>query len=163
MPNVRQAFQPDNRTRHVRLESLTYETPMDFTLGTPALLFPAISLLMLAYTNRFLALSSVVRMLKAKHEDRPEPDLLRQIQNLIKRIGLIKAMQALGVGAMLLCVVSMSLLFTQHEDAARWCFGTSLGLMTASLVVSFWEIMLSGTALKIELEDLRRTSIEQRD
>jgi hypothetical protein len=132
---------------------------MEFTIGTPALLFPAISLLMLAYTNRFLALANIVRILKAKHEDKPEPDLLRQIHNLIKRINLIKAMQALGVGAMLLCVISMSLLFAQYGDAARWCFGISLGLMTASLVVSLWEIMLSGTALKIELEDLRRTSV----
>ena len=132
---------------------------MDFTLGTPALLFPAISLLMLAYTNRFLALANIVRTLKAKHESKPEPDLLRQIHNLIKRINLIKAMQALGVGAMLLCVVSMSLLFAHYDDASRWCFGTSLGLMTSSLVVSLWEIMLSGTALKIELEDLRRISV----
>ena len=134
---------------------------MDFTIGTPALLFPAISLLMLAYTNRFLALANVVRMLKAKHEDKPEPDLLRQIHNIIKRINLIKGMQALGVAAMLLCVVSMSCLFTRHDEAARWCFGTSLGLMTGSLLVSLWEIMLSGTALKIELEDLRTSVVEE--
>jgi len=139
----------------------TYEyLEMDFTLGTPSLLFPAISLLMLAYTNRFLALANVVRMLKAKHEDKPEPDLLRQIHNLIKRINLIKGMQALGVAAMLLCVVSMSLLFANYEASARWCFGTSLGMMTSSLLVSLWEIMLSGTALKIELEDLRSTFVE---
>lgn len=136
---------------------------MEFTLGTPALLFPAISLLMLAYTNRFLALANVVRMLKAKHESKPEPDLLRQIQNLIKRINLIKGMQALGVAAMLLCVVSMSLLFAHYEAAARWCFGTSLGMMTSSLLVSLWEIMLSGTALKIELEDLRTSFVEEQD
>ncbi len=133
---------------------------MEFTLGTPALLFPAISLLMLAYTNRFLALANIVRTLKAKHESKPEPDLLRQIHNLIKRINLIKAMQALGVAALLFCVISMSLLFTSNEVAARWCFGISLGLKTSSLIVSLWEILLSGTALKIELEDLRRTSIQ---
>jgi hypothetical protein len=133
---------------------------MDFTLGTPALLFPAISLLMLAYTNRFLALANVVRMLKAKHENKPEPDLLRQIHNLIKRINLIKGMQALGVAAMLLCVVSMELLFTEYPLAARWSFGTSLVLMTASLLISLWEIMMSGTALKIELEDLRTSVVE---
>lgn len=134
---------------------------MEFTLGTPALLFPAISLLMLAYTNRFLALANIARTLKAKHENKPEPDLLLQIQNLIKRINLIKAMQALGVGAMLLCVISMSFLFNMHDQAARWCFGTSLGLMTSSLIVSLWEIMLSGTALKIELEDLRTSVVEE--
>jgi hypothetical protein len=133
---------------------------MEFTLSTPALLFPAISLLMLAYTNRFLSLAHIVRTLKAKHEDKPEPDLLRQIQNLIQRINLIKAMQALGVAAMMLCVISMSLLFAFYEVSARWCFGISLGLMTSSLGISFWEIMLSGTALKIELEDLRRTTTQ---
>ncbi len=131
---------------------------MEFTLGTPALLFPAISLLMLAYTNRFLALANIVRALKTRHEGKPAASLLRQIDNLFTRINLIKAMQGFGVAAMLLCVVSMGSLFLQHEVAARWFFGISLVLMTTSLVISLWEIVLSGTALKIELEDLRRTS-----
>ncbi len=135
---------------------------MEFTFGTPALLFPAISLLMLAYTNRFLALSSIIRTLKAKHEGTPTVSLLRQIQNLITRISLIKGMQALGVAALLLCVVSMGSLFLHYADLARWCFGVSLVLMTGSLLISLWEIMLSGTALKIELEDLRRTSEVER-
>jgi hypothetical protein len=37
------------------------------SLTTPALLFSAISLLLLAYTNRFLAYASVVRNLHARY------------------------------------------------------------------------------------------------
>ncbi len=129
---------------------------MNIELTTPAILFPAISLLSLAYTNRFLALARIVRELKAKHEHQPELNLLRQIDNLTLRINLIKAMQAAGIAAMLLCVVSIIAMFFNNKGIGEICFGSSLLLMTVSLLISLWEIMLSGNALKIELENLRQ-------
>jgi hypothetical protein len=129
---------------------------MNIELTTPAILFPAISLLSLAYTNRFLALARIVRELKAKHEHQPELNLLRQIDNLTLRINLIKAMQAAGIAAMLLCVVSIIAMFFNNKSIGEICFGSSLLLMTVSLLISLWEIMLSGNALKIELENLRQ-------
>lgn len=129
---------------------------MEFTLTTPTLLFGAISLLMLAYTNRFLALARIVRELSDLALQRTErsANLRRQVANLRLRIGLIKAMQALGILAFLFCVVSMLCLFFEADLMGRWMFGFSLFLLSGSLVFSFWEILLSGNALSIELEKL---------
>jgi hypothetical protein len=129
---------------------------MEINITTPALIFPAISLLLLAYTNRFQALASVIRVLNQKLEGADNKSLIRQIENLQMRIGLIKAMQALGIASLLGCVVSMLLLFADLELAGRLVFAASLVLMVLSLLVSLWEILLSGNALNIELENLRR-------
>jgi len=134
---------------------------MTIKINTPALLFPAISLLMLAYTNRFLALAQIIRQLNAKRAGATTDSVVRQIRNLIWRINLIKAMQAAGVASMLLCVIAMLFLFYDRELGGQVCFTISLVLMTGSLVLSLWEILLSGNALKIELEDLRREQEEE--
>lgn len=134
---------------------------MTININTPALLFPAISLLMLAYTNRFLALAQIIRQLNAKRAGATTDSVVRQIRNLIWRINLIKAMQAAGVASMLLCVIAMLFLFYDRELGGQVCFTISLVLMTGSLVLSLWEILLSGNALKIELEDLRREQEEE--
>lgn len=126
----------------------------ELPLSTPSLLFPAISLLMLAFTNRFLGLAAVVRALHANWRGTREPVLLAQIHSLRRRIRLIKHMQALGVLSLVACVVSMSLLFFENQAAGQVGFGTSLLLMLGSLVLSLVEIQLSGTALDLQLQDV---------
>jgi hypothetical protein len=84
---------------------------MEITLTTPALLFPAVSLLMLAYTNRFLALAALIRSLHSQHRDNPDNMIVEQIRNLRYRVTLIRNMQALGVSSLLGCVLCMFLLF----------------------------------------------------
>ena len=80
---------------------------IDIDINTPALLFPAITLLMLAYTNRFLSLASLVRKLHEEYSrGEREKNLLKQIKNLRSRINLIRYMQALGVLSFLCCVLS---------------------------------------------------------
>ncbi len=123
----------------------------DLPLSTPSLLFPAISLLMLAYTNRFLGLASVVRNLHAAWSTNKEPVLLAQIQSLRQRIRIIKHMQTYGVLSIMVCVVSMTLLFFGHQPAGQLAFGVSLLLMLASLGLSLWEVQLSGKALDLLL------------
>lgn len=130
---------------------------MEITITTPALIFPAISLLLLAYTNRFLALASIIRALNQRLDGTDNDSLVRQIENLQTRIWLIKIMQALGVSSLLGCVLSMFLLFMNMEMAGRIVFAVSLVLMAGSLLVSLWEIMLSGKALRIDLERMRYT------
>lgn len=127
----------------------------ELPLSTPSLLFPAISLLMLAYTNRFLGLASVVRGLHASWQSTQEPMLLKQIQNLRKRIRIIKHMQALGVLSLMLCVVSMTLLFFGKQAGGQITFGISLVLMLGSLTLSLVEIQMSGTALDLQLRDVK--------
>ena len=126
----------------------------DLPLSTPSLLFPAISLLMLAYTNRFLGLASVVRGLHATWRTNREPVLLAQIHSLKKRIQIIKGMQTFGVLSIMTCVLSMALLFYGQQPAGQVAFGVSLVLMLTSLGLSLWEIQLSGRALDLQLSDV---------
>lgn len=124
-------------------------------LSTPSLLFPAISLLMLAYTNRFLALANIVRGLHASWQSSQEPLLLAQIQNLRKRIQIIKHMQSMGVLSLMMCVVSMALLFFDRQAGGQITFGMSLLLMLVSLSLTLIEIQMSGTALDLQLKDVK--------
>jgi hypothetical protein len=129
---------------------------MDISLTTPALLFPAISLLLLAYTNRFLALTSVTRNLHASYRASQETGYLAQIRNLRKRIRLIRDMQFFGVLSILLCTVCMLLVYVEWQVWAKGVFAGSLVCMMLSLSLSLWEIMLSGRALDLHLQDLEK-------
>lgn len=123
-------------------------------LTTPALLFPAISLLLLAYTNRYLALASIIRNLYDDYQQTPSDKLVRQIGNLRRRIALIKWMQSMGVASLFLCVVAMFLIYTGWPQAAQITFGTSLLLLISSLGMSLLELRMSTDALNILLSDL---------
>ncbi|HJV07116.1 DUF2721 domain-containing protein [Paludibacterium denitrificans] len=123
-------------------------------LTTPALLFPAISLLLLAYTNRFLGLAAIIRHLYDDYRKSRDQKILRQIGNLRTRIALIKWMQFLGVGSLFLCVVAMFQVYTGWPVLAQLSFGISLLLMIASLGISLAELVMSSDALKILLSDL---------
>ncbi|MDH4454518.1 MAG: DUF2721 domain-containing protein [Verrucomicrobiota bacterium] len=127
----------------------------ELPLSTPSLLFPAISLLMLAYTNRFLGLASVVRGLHASWQNTQEPLLLAQIRNLRKRIQIIKHMQTLGVLSLMFCVASTTLIFFDRQTGGQLTFGVSLLLMFGSLALSLVEIQMSGTALDLQLQDVK--------
>src|SRR5690242_10189023 len=129
---------------------------MDISINTPALLFPAITLLMLAYTNRFLAMATLIRNLHAKyktvHEDREM--IKTQIRNLKRRVMLLKYMQASGITSFFLCVLSMLSLFFQHNVWAFSTFGLSLVFLLLSLALSLNEIYICTKALEIELKDM---------
>ena len=127
----------------------------ELPLSTPSLLFPAISLLMLAYTNRFLGLAAVVRGLHANWQTTQEPMLLAQIRSLRKRIQIIMHMQTLGVLSLMFCVASTTLLFFGQQMSGQITFGISLLLMLASLALSLVEIQMSCTALDLQLRDVK--------
>lgn len=129
---------------------------MELSINTPALLFPAITLLMLAYTNRFLALSTLIRNLHGKYQQGLEggQQLKAQIKNLKRRLFLIRRMQALGVLSFFFCVLCMTLMFLGYPAWAGACFAISLFLLLSSLVMSFAEIIISTRALEIELSDM---------
>jgi len=125
---------------------------MSIDLTTPALLFPAISLLLLAYTNRFLTIASLIRQLIANLDKGNYTSTNRQISNLKKRLNLIIYMQAAGVGSILVCTISMIFLFAGNEQEGQLSFAISLFLMLLSLVISLYEILISSKALKVELD-----------
>ena len=126
----------------------------DLSITTPGLLFPAISLLLLAYTNRFLALASLIRSLHARYQDSREPLVREQIERLRERVGLIRNMQILGVSSMFCCVLTMFVLYEGWERAGQALFGLALLLLMASLAFSIREIQLSVNALNLQLSDL---------
>lgn len=124
---------------------------MTLSLSIPALLFPAISLLMISYTNRFLAIANVVRALHKQHEENPTQKIARQIKNLRKRLIYIRNMQAMSISGFFANVVSMFLILVGMNDVAVYLFGLSLILLSVSLIICFMEIYSSVDALKIQL------------
>jgi hypothetical protein len=130
---------------------------MELPLSTPSLLFPAVSLLLLAYTNRFLSLAQLIRILYADYQKNPDTAILAQIRNLRLRITLIQGMQGCGVVSLLFCTLSMFVIYTGLLTTGAFCFGLSLLLMMASLFLSFWEIHISTISLKILLRDLEQS------
>lgn len=129
---------------------------MEISLTTPALLFPAISLLLLAYTNRFLALASLIRTLHGQYQTRPDTLVFAQIANLQYRIRLVRHMQVFGVASLFLCVFCMFMLFIGLETTGKSLFGVSLILMSVSLAVSLREVQISVDALSLQLTDLQQ-------
>jgi hypothetical protein len=128
---------------------------MEITLTTPALLFPALSLLLLAYTNRFMALAQRVRSLKSQYLDTHSEHLIKQIANLRQRLIIVRNMQAVGIASMFGCVLTMFLLFAGLVPPANILFGASLLGLLVSLGMSVHEILISVAALNIELDDLQ--------
>ena len=134
------------------------------TLTTPALLFPAISLLLLAYTNRFLVLAQLIRQLKQMDTEEDHALIARQIGMLRKRIVLTKRMQAFGVLSFFGCTVSMFALFMGAQMAGAVAFGLSLVLLSLSLLYSLYEIVISTNAINVELESFEaRKQADQAD
>ena len=129
---------------------------MNVSLTTPALLFPAISLLLLAYTNRFLTIAGLIRNLYKAYKENPSQSIKAQISNLKKRVNLIRNMQIFGILSLFLCVLSMFLIYEELQLYGSIIFGISLILLMISLILSIIEIQISVKALNIQLSDMEK-------
>lgn len=130
---------------------------MQLDISTPALLFPAITLLLLAYTNRFLALATLIRGLHSEYKKNQKQILvIDQIKNLRKRLNMVRRMQAFGVLSFLLTVMCMLALFQENNVLSNYLFGASLLALLISLTFSLIEIQISTKALNIELSDMEQ-------
>ena len=127
---------------------------MTLSLETPALLFSATSLILLAYTNRFLTIAQIVRSLKKNYEDNHNKSILLEIKNLNLRLTLIRYMQLFGVMCLFLSVFAMLLLYVDQETIGIYVFFFILLCLLISLGISFWEISISVNALRVHLKDL---------
>ena len=132
------------------------------TLTTPGLLFPAISLLLLAYTNRFLVLAQLIRELNAREGESIRPLVVAQITNLRKRIKLIRVMQVYGVASFLMCTLSMFALFIEFNTTGIFLFGISLACLALSLLTSLYEIHISCDAIEIELKNIEKKPVSDK-
>lgn len=129
----------------------------ELNLATPALLFSAISLIMLAYTNRFLSYAQLIRTLKEQYMKQHSDVTAAQISNLRKRLYLTRSMQITGISSLLLCVVSMFLIYVGMHLLSIYIFGMALLLLIISLGLSVWEIHISVQALDIHLKDMENS------
>ena len=134
----------------------------ELSLTTPALLFSAVSLILLAYTNRFLSYAQLVRTLKEQHLQHPSKVTRAQIDNLRRRLHLTRTMQLPGVMSLFLCVVTMFLIYVGLMLLSAYVFGAALLLLVGSLGVSIWEIQISVRALEIHLKDMENP-LDKRD
>ena len=125
----------------------------ELTLTTPALLFSAVSLILLAYTNRFLSYAQLVRQLRDRYMENPTDITVAQIENLRKRLNLTRTMQGLGIASLFFCVVSMFLIYIGLQLLSAYVFGLAL---IASLGVSFREIQISTRSLEIYLGTMEK-------
>ena len=126
------------------------------TLATPALLFGSISLLLLAYTNRFFVLATLIRSLHAESVREPHNIALQQIPNLRLRVRLIKYMQSFGVLSFILCTISLFFLFLDQLEPGKLAFGASVITLLLSLSFSLYEVIISTRALDIVLDDIEK-------
>ncbi|GAB3719153.1 DUF2721 domain-containing protein [Flavobacterium koreense] len=127
---------------------------MNLSIETPALLFSATSLILLAYTNRFLTIAQIVRGLKKTYDEKENKSILIEIKNLNLRLTLIRYMQLFGVLSLFLSVFGMLVLFMEWKVVGIYIFGASLLSLLISLGISFWEISISVKALRVHLSDL---------
>lgn len=127
------------------------------TLTTPALLFSAISLIMLAYTNRFLAYAPIIRSLHDKYIKEKDSVLIAQIKNIKQRLYLTRSMQIFGISSLLLCVLTMLLIYIQQHTIAVWVFGLALLLLIISLALLIVEIQISVKALEHHISDIENS------
>ncbi len=128
----------------------------ELTLTTPALLFSAISLIMLAYTNRFLAYAAVIRNLHDKYLQNMDQSLIEQIKNLKLRLNLTRWMQIFGITSLLLCVLTMFLIYINQHILAVYIFGIALILLILSLALLIREIQISARALQLHISDIEK-------
>jgi hypothetical protein len=132
---------------------------IEININTPALLFPAITLLMLAYTNRFLSLASLVRKLHSDYQKgEKSKTLVSQLNNLRARLNLIRYMQSFGVMSFLCCVLCMYAIYRNWMQLAHWILAASLFFLLVSIILSLLEIQKSTKALEIILEDIEELS-----
>jgi hypothetical protein len=127
---------------------------MQLTLSIPALLFPAISLSMLAYNARYLAIAALIRQLHKQYQEKASRGLGIQVRQLERRLRIIKNMQAVAILSFLFSAITMFLIYIEQEFWANLIFGISLLALMISLILSLIEVQLSTNSLKIQLSDM---------
>jgi len=134
---------------------------MELTLSIPALLFPAISLSMLAYNARYLAIAALIRQLHKQYQEKASRVLGIQVRQLERRLKIIKNMQAVAILSFLFSAITMFLIYIEQDFWANLIFGISLLALMISLVLSLIEVQLSTNSLKIQLSDMGDKNVKE--
>lgn len=129
----------------------------ELTLITPTFLFSAVSLILLAYTNRFLSYAQLVRSLAAQPAT---VHTVAQIKNLRRRLYLTRAMQIMGIMSLLICVMTMFCIYIGFQITAVYLFAVALLFLIGSLALSVIEIVISVNALEVYLNGMKTSNIK---
>jgi hypothetical protein len=135
---------------------------MELNMATPALLFPTISILVLAYTNRFVAIGNKIRDLYKIYKEEKSDSVLMQIKIFRQRIYLIRNLQIVGIACLLVSVLTMFLVYENLKQLAKYSFGVSLILLMIAFIMAGWEIIISTRALNIQLKDLEEKEYQSK-
>src|SRR6218665_823040 len=109
---------------------------MEITLTTPAILFSTVSLLYVAYTTRFVAISNLIRTLKTRFESGHEEAVLHQIKNLKIRVLLVRNMQLSGILAIIVSCISIVFIYFGKQNMGFIFFGISLLFLIYSMLLA---------------------------
>src|SRR5512141_2422107 len=120
------------------------------SISIPALIFPAISLLFISYTTRFLGLTSVARAMLREHLADPQPHWEVQLRSLRHRLHLIRRMQLLGLASIILAALSMGAIANGFPLTGQVFFVGALAGFVGSLGFCVHEIRLSIDAIEVE-------------
>ena len=129
---------------------------MELTLSIPALLFPAISLSMLAYNARYLAIAALIRQLHSEFKATGSRRIGIQVKQLQRRLRIIKHMQAVAIVSFLLSAITMFLIYVELTFWGNLIFGGSLLALMISLILSLIEVQLSTQSLSTQLADMEK-------
>ncbi|MBT3852279.1 MAG: DUF2721 domain-containing protein [Gammaproteobacteria bacterium] len=125
-------------------------------ITTPALLFPAISLLFVAYTSRLHSLSVLIRAMTTDGSNESKTMHAKEQLNILKkRVNYIKRMQVFGILSFIFNLITIICLYINYDYLANYIFGFGLFMLSASLFFALLETLISTKALNIHLKNYK--------
>ena len=130
----------------------------DLNFWYPALLFPAIPLMMIVFGNRYSSLSKLIRDLHDRFlkEDEVRDKFTEQIELLTDRLFLVKSMQTLAGLAFIANLLTIFFRYIDVPSVAFSLFGVATILLSASILLFVIEIQKSSSALSKHISDLKK-------
>ena len=133
---------------------------MDNLILLPAILFPAIPLMMVNFGNRYSSLSTLIRKIhdelinkKTSTNDRSAIRYLAQIKILRQRLVLNRLMQTTASLSFLVNLMSIFFAFKYQEYFIN-TFLFAVLLFSVSIIIYIYELQIAVQALDKHLEDL---------
>lgn len=114
-------------------------------ISTPALLFPAITILILTYSNRFSTLSNKIREFIRKGEDAAQIAVFR------RRVGYVRRMLLWGILGLAASALSMLALVFKCTNTGVGLFVLADLSIVISLIYAILDVSISTNALELEV------------
>ena len=121
----------------------------------PALLFPAIPIMLLVFSNKYTALAMLIRKLHILSQDNAIRHLsVERIQILSGRLLLLRWMQTFSSIAFLFNLITIFLGYNSFQTLALNFFGIAVIFLTIAIILFIIEAQQSHHALNLHIKDL---------